>query len=111
LDKEAGKIVSSDIVSGSDKDKTSEITHGIQKVRLSTVVGDVARSPEIDVEDVERATERPGEDELAVAGDSAIRSDAVRALKNPIGNVFAALWPKEAETDAMQGFVDAHMAS
>jgi hypothetical protein len=111
LDKEAGKIVSSGVVSGSDEYKTGEITHGVHEVGLAAVVLDFARSPEIDMEDVEGAAEGPGEDELAVAGDGAVGGDAVRALKDPIGNIFATERPKEAETDAMQSLVDTHVTS
>jgi len=109
LDEEASEIVGADIVGGSDEDEAGEITHGIHQICFATVVCDFARSPEIDVEDIEGAAEGPGEDELAVAGDSAVGSDTVRAAENPFGNVFAAMRPKEAEADAMQSLVDSHM--
>jgi hypothetical protein len=101
--------MSSGIVSGSDKDKTGEITHRIHEIGLATVICNITRGPEIDVENVEGAAEGPREDELAVAGDGAVGSDAVRALKNPGGDVFATEGPKETEADAVEGFVDAHM--
>jgi hypothetical protein len=53
------------------------------------------------MEDVERATDRPREEELAVATDSVVGEDAVGALPNPSLNVGAKLWPEEAKTDAM----------
>jgi hypothetical protein len=62
------------------------------------------------VENIKGTAKRPREDELAVASDGSIGCDAVRALKDPIGDVLSTLWPKEAETDAMQSFVNAHMA-
>ena len=48
------------------------------------------------------AAERPQKDELAVASDSSVGSDAMRTLEDPVGDVFAAVWPKELEADAMQ---------
>jgi hypothetical protein len=53
------------------------------------------------MKDVKRAAKRTGEDELAVAGHSAGRSNAVRAPKNPLGNVFAAEGPKESEANTV----------
>ena len=102
--------MSSNVVSGIDKNKTSEVTHGVQKVGFSAVVGNVTRGPEIDVQNIERAAKWPRENELAVAGDGAVRSDAVRALKNPLGDVFADERPEEPESDAMQSLINTHMA-
>jgi hypothetical protein len=62
------------------------------------------------VEDVEQAAKWPREYQLAVATDGAIDSNAVRALKNPICNIFPVGGPEEAESDAMEHFVYAHMA-
>jgi hypothetical protein len=87
--------VSSDIVSGVDKDKASEIAHGIHEISLATVIGNVTGSPEIDVEDIEGTAERPGKDKFAVAGNGTVGSDAVRALEYPVGYIFAAVRPKE----------------
>ena len=61
-----------------------------------------ARSPEIDMEDVKGAAERPWKDWITVAHDCAIESDAMRALKDPIGDIFAAMRPKESETDMVR---------
>ena len=102
--------MSSNVVSGIDKNKTSEVTHGVQKVCFSAVVGNVTRDPEIDVQNIVRAAKWPRENELAVAGDGAVRSDAVRALKNPLGDVFADEMPEEPESDAMQSLINTHMA-
>jgi hypothetical protein len=101
--------MSSSIVSGSDKNKAGEVTHGIHEVSLATVICDFTRSPEIHVKNVKQATERPREDELAVTGDGAVGGDAVRALKNPGSDAFAAHRPKEAETDAVEGFINTHV--
>lgn len=111
MDEEAGEIVSVDIVSGSDKYKTGEITHGVHEIRFAAIVGDLARGPEVDVKDVEGTAKGPRKDELTVAFNSAGRSDTVGTAKNPLGNVLAAEGPEEAETNAMEGFVDAHVAS
>jgi hypothetical protein len=111
LDEETSEIVSSGIIRGGDEDKAGKVAHGIHKVRFATVVGDLARGPEIDVKNVEGAAKGPRKDKLAVAGDSSVRSDAVRALKHPVSNVFTAARPEEAEADSMQSFVDTHVAS
>ena len=100
----------SDVVSGIDKDKTSEIAHGIQKIGFAAIVGDVARGPKVKMKNIKWTTKRPGEDELAVACNSAIGSDAMRALEDPVGNIFAAERPEETKTNAMESFVDTHMA-
>jgi hypothetical protein len=109
LDEETGEVVRSGVVSGSDENKSGEVTHGVHEVCLAAVVGNIARSPEIDIEDVERAAEGPGKDELAVAGDGAVGGNAVRALKDPIGDIFAAEGPEEAEANAVQSFVNTHV--
>jgi hypothetical protein len=75
--------MSSSIVSGSDENKAGEVTHGIHEIGLATVICDFTRSPEVHMNNVKGAAERPREDELAVMGDGAIGGDAVRALKNP----------------------------
>ena len=80
MDKETGKVVRRDIISRCDKDKPGEVAHGVHQISFSSIVSDLAWCPEIDVENVERAAERPRKDELAVAGDSSIGSDAMRAL-------------------------------
>jgi hypothetical protein len=51
----------SDVVGGVDEDKSGKVAHGIHEVGLATVIGDLSRSPEIDVEDVEGAAEGPAE--------------------------------------------------
>jgi hypothetical protein len=111
LNEDAGQVVRGDVVSSGNEDKASEVAHSIHEIGLAAIIGDITGSPKIDVKDVERAAKWPGKDELTVAGDSAIGGDAVRALKDPIGDVFAAVGPKESEADAVQGFVDTHVAS
>jgi hypothetical protein len=95
LDKQASEIVSSDVVGGINKDKAGEITHGVHKISLATIIGNVTGSPEIHMKDVERATEGPRKNEFAVTGDRTIGSDAMRALEDPIGDIFAAVWPEK----------------
>ena len=100
----AGKIVvSTDVVSGIGNDIAGESTHDTHETHLASVTFDLARSPEIDTEDVERAAEGPGKDELAVANDSSIGSNGARALEDPTRDVLLANRPKEAETDAVRG--------
>jgi hypothetical protein len=112
LNKKASEVMGSDVVLGGvDEDKSGEVAHGIHEVGLATVIGYLARSPEIDVEDVEGAAEGPREDEFTVARDGTVGSDAMSALKDPRSNVFATVRPKESETYTMQGFVDAHVTS
>ena len=72
-------------------DKTGEIAHGVHQVRLTTVVGNFPRSPEVNMEDVEGATKGPREDEFAVTGNSAVGGETVWALKDPGGNIFTAV--------------------
>jgi hypothetical protein len=101
--------MSSSIVSSSNENKAGEITHRIHEIGLATVIGNVARSPEVHVKNVKWAAEGPREDELAVTGDGAVGGDAMRALKNPGGDIFAAHRPEEAETDAVEGFINTHV--
>jgi hypothetical protein len=101
LDEKTSEIMSSDVVSGIDKYKPSEVAHSIHEISLATVIGDVSRSPEIDVEDVERAAKGPREDEFTVASDGSVGSDAMRALKDPRSDILATVRPKEAEANAM----------
>ena len=57
--------------------------------------------------------QRRGQEKMslaAVVSGSAIGSDAVRTLKDPIADAFANAWPKEAEVDSVQGFVNSHVA-
>ena len=63
------------------------------------------------MEDIEGTAEGPRKDELAVASDGAIGSDAVWALKHPVRHIFATDRPKETETDAVRSFVNAHVPS
>ena len=62
------------------------------------------------MEDIKRAAEGPRKDKLAISGDSAVSSDAMRTLKNPVGDVLAGTWPEEAQPNSVQGLVDAHVA-
>jgi hypothetical protein len=101
----------SDVVSSCDKDKTSEVTtHGIHKICLSTIVGNIAGCPKVNMDDIKRAAKGPRENEFAIAGNGSIGYNAVGTAKNPISNVFVAMQPEESETDAQKGFVDAHVA-
>ena len=100
-----------DVVGGVDKHKTGEVAHGIQEISVAAVIGNLARSPKINMENVKRAAERPREDELAVASDSAVGSDAMRTLENPISNVLATEGPEEPKTNAMESLVNAHVTS
>jgi hypothetical protein len=111
LDKETSKIVGGDVVSGLDKNKSSEVAQGIYKICLAAIISDITTSPDINVEDAERAAKGPGENELAVAGNSTVGSDTVTALEDPRGNVFATERPEEMKMNVVQGFVDTHMAA
>ena len=35
----------------------------------------------------------------------------MRALKNPVGDVFVGTWPEEAQPNSVQGLVDTHVTS
>jgi hypothetical protein len=111
LDEKTSEVMSSDVVGGVDKYKPSEVAHGIHEVGLATVVGDVSRGPEIDMENIKGAAEGPRENEFAVASDGAVGSDAVRALQYPGSDILATVGPEESETNTMQGFVDTHVPS
>jgi hypothetical protein len=110
LDKEASKIVGGYIGSGRNQDKPSKIAHGIEKVSFAAIVGNVARCPKVHMQYVEGAAKRPRENKFTIARNGTVGSKAMRALENPVGNVFTAVRPKEAETNAMERFVDAHVA-
>jgi hypothetical protein len=101
--------MSSDVVSGIDNDKTGEVAHSIHKISLATIVGDLARSPEIKMKNIKRTAKGPRENELAVARSIAIGRDAMRALKNPISDVFVTEGPEEPEPNVMKSLVDTHV--
>ena len=63
------------------------------------------------MENVERTTKGPGKKELTVMSHITISSNPVRARQNLVGNILPAVWPKEMQPSAMQGFVDLHMSS
>ena len=109
MDKKAGKIVRRCVICGGDECKPGEVTRAVHEVSFATIVGDLARCPEIDVKDAD--AQRPRKDELAVASDGAIGSDAVWALKHPLRDILATARPEEAETDAVQSLVDSHVTS
>jgi hypothetical protein len=87
--------MSSNVVSSIDNNKPSEITHDVQEVRFAAVVGDITRGPKIDMKDIKRTAKRPRKDELAVPSDGSIRSDTMRALKDPSSHVFATVRPEK----------------
>jgi hypothetical protein len=90
LNEKTSEIMSGDVASsGIDEDKTSEIAHGIHEAGLATVVGNVSRSPEIDVEDAEGTAERPRKDKLAVASNGAVGGDTVGTLQHPSGIIMS----------------------
>ena len=96
MDKDTSKRLGSNVRDGIQEDESREITHGIQKVRLATVVGEITGCPEIQVQNVERAAEWPGENQFTVARDGTVRCDAMWAREHPRGDVLAAAWPKES---------------
>jgi hypothetical protein len=55
LDKQASKIVRRDIIGSSDKYEPCEVTHGVHKIRLAAIIGDLARGPKVDMKDIEGA--------------------------------------------------------
>lgn len=55
MDQQTSKVVGGDVVGGDDKNETREITHSIQKVRLTAAVSNLARGPEVDMENAEGA--------------------------------------------------------
>jgi hypothetical protein len=61
-----GEIMSSDVRDGINDDKTGKVELGIQKVGVATVICNVARSPEVNVENVEGTAKWPRENELAI---------------------------------------------
>jgi hypothetical protein len=101
----------SGVTGGINEDESSKIAHRVHEIGFATIVGNLARGPKIDVEDIKGATERPRKDELAVASDGAVGSDTMGALQHPSCDILAAEWPEEPEADAVKGFVDAHVTS
>ena len=60
MDKQTSEIMSCNVVSSVDNDKTGEITHDIHKIGFTTVVFDrVRRLPKVDMKDIEWAAEGP----------------------------------------------------
>ena len=110
LDKETSKIMSCNVVSGIDNDKTGEIAHNIHEVGFTTVIHNFAGLPKIDMKDVERAAEGPREDKLTVTSNRTIGSETVMTFEAPIGDDFPTMGPKEPKADAVKGFVDTHVA-
>jgi hypothetical protein len=102
--------VSGDVAGGVGKNESGEVAHSVEKTGFTTIVSDVDRRPKVDMQDAERAAEGPGEDEFAVARDSAIGGDAVGILKDPIGDILAALRLEEAKANAMKSLVNTHVA-
>jgi hypothetical protein len=45
LNRERGKIMSSNVVSSIDKHKASQVAHGVQQTSIPTAVGNVVRVP------------------------------------------------------------------
>jgi hypothetical protein len=99
------------VTGGINEDESSKVAHRVHEIGFATIVGNLARGPKIDVEDIKGATERPRKDELAVASDGAVGSDTMGALQHPSCDILAAEWPEEPEADAVKGFVDAHVTS
>ena len=110
LDEEPGKIMCGDVIRGGDQNEAGQVAHSVHEVGFTAVVGDFTGGPEVDMQDIKGAAERPRENKLTVAGNRSISGDAVRALEAPVCDVLAAARPKEAEADAMEGFVDTHVA-
>jgi hypothetical protein len=109
LDKEASKVMGSDIVGGSDHDKAGEVAHDVHEVGFAAIVFEFTGGPQIDVQNIEWAAEGPRENELAVTGDGPVGGKAVGALEAPVSNIFAAMGPEEPEADAMECLVDSHV--
>jgi hypothetical protein len=70
------------VTGGINKDESSKIAHRVHEIGFATIIGNLARVPKIDVEDVKGATERPRKDELAVASNGAVGSDAMGARQS-----------------------------
>jgi hypothetical protein len=49
LHEKPSKIMSSDVRSGVDDDKTGEVTHDVEQISLPLVIGNVARCPKVNV--------------------------------------------------------------
>jgi hypothetical protein len=111
LNKQASEIVGGDVIGSIDENKPGEITHNVHEISFATIISDVAGSPEIDVKNIKRTAKRPRKDELAVAGNRTIGSNAVRALENPSGDVLPAIRPEKPKTNAVESLVNTHMAS
>ena len=66
-----------DVAGGINEDESSKVAHRVHEVGFATIVGNLARGPKIDMEDIEGAAKRPRKDELAVASDGAVGGDAM----------------------------------
>jgi hypothetical protein len=70
----------SGVAGGINEDESSKVAHRVHEIGFATIVGNLARGPKLNMEDIKGATERPRKDELAVASDGAVGSDAMGAL-------------------------------
>jgi hypothetical protein len=106
LHENMGEVGGGDVREAFDNNHTGKVAHGSEDVS-GTVrkIGSVAWLPKVNVEDVERAADWPGKQELAVAADSAVGEDTVGALPDPSYDIGAELWPEETEADAMEGLI------
>jgi hypothetical protein len=62
------------------------------------------------MQNVEWTAKWPRKKQLAVASNSTIGGDTVRALKDPSSDVFSTERPEKAEANAVKGFINTHMA-
>ena len=89
------------IVGSGDNDKPGQVAHDVEEVRFTTVVGNVTRGPQINMKNIERAAERPGEYELTVTGHGTVGGNALRASEDPGSDVLPTERPEKSEADAV----------
>ena len=101
-----GEAGSRDVGNGFVDDKSGEVAHGGQEVRVAScsVLG-FAGGPKINGKDEERRADGPGKEKFAVSADVFTSGDAVSALTTPVDDVLPHVRPKEAEAKAVEGLV------
>ena len=93
------------VVDVDDDGEGGEVAHGSEEVGGTTVGLDVARLPNVDVDDSKRGGDWPGVDEFAVFANGGVGEDAFGAGFDPFFDVGSEFVPVEPKSDAVEGFV------
>jgi hypothetical protein len=64
LDQQSGEVMGGDVAGGINEEEPSEVAHRVHEVGFATIVGNFARGPKIDMENIKGTVEGPGKDKL-----------------------------------------------